>query len=109
MHLKYKFVNETVEIEVSEKWASVIKKLDKEEYNSNQREHRHCKNFLDAAYRNYDKHYLSQPVFASVERRELYANLGRTIGLLLPTTKIGCSEIFLGNSGNRNRAKGWRE
>lgn len=97
MYLKYKFVNETVEIEVSEKWARVVKKLDKEEYNSNQRERRRCKNFLDTCYRNYDKHYLSQPVFASVERRELYANLGRAISLLLPEQqKLVAQRYFWG-------------
>ncbi len=40
MKIKYEFATETVEIEVTEEWAKVIKELDRQEYNSNHRESR---------------------------------------------------------------------
>lgn len=47
MKIRYEFCNEDVEIEVSEEWAAVLAELDRQEYNSNQREtRRHCS--LDA-------------------------------------------------------------
>lgn len=43
MKIKYEFVNETVEIEVSDEWATVIADLDRKEYNINHKEtRRHC-------------------------------------------------------------------
>lgn len=47
MKIKYEFANEAIEIEVEEKWATIILDLDREEYNGNHREtRRHCS--LDA-------------------------------------------------------------
>ncbi len=47
MKIKYEFVNETIEIEVDEAWASVMLDLDRQEYNVNHKEtRRHCS--LDA-------------------------------------------------------------
>ena len=40
MKIKYEFANEAVEIEVEEKWATIVLDLDKEEYNDNHRETR---------------------------------------------------------------------
>ena len=43
MKIKYEFANETVEIEVSEEWGTVLVDLDRLEYNNNQTEtRRHC-------------------------------------------------------------------
>lgn len=43
MKIKYEFANEAVEIEVEEKWATIVLDLDREEYNDNHREtRRHC-------------------------------------------------------------------
>ena len=43
MKIKYEFVNETVEIEVTEEWATVIADLDRQDYNTEHREtRRHC-------------------------------------------------------------------
>ena len=36
----YEFVNETVEIEISEEWEAVLKEIDREEYNIDHRETR---------------------------------------------------------------------
>ena len=40
MKNKYEYVNETVEIEVDEKWAAVLEELDRQEFNNNQTETR---------------------------------------------------------------------
>ena len=40
MKIKYEYVNETVEIEVDEKWAAVLEELDRQEFNNNQTETR---------------------------------------------------------------------
>lgn len=40
MKVKYEYVNETVEIEVDEKWVAVLQELDRQEFNNNQTETR---------------------------------------------------------------------
>ena len=40
MKIKYEYVNETVEIEVDEKWAAVLEELDRQEYNNEHAETR---------------------------------------------------------------------
>ena len=40
MKVKYEYVNETVEIEVDERWAAVLAEMDKEEESINRRETR---------------------------------------------------------------------
>ena len=43
MKIRYEFVNESTEIEVSDEWGSVLLELDRQEYNINQKEtRRHC-------------------------------------------------------------------
>ncbi len=47
MKIKYEFATETVEVEVSDEWATVIADLDRRDYNTNHKEtRRHCS--LDA-------------------------------------------------------------
>lgn len=40
MKIKYEFVNETVEVEVDEKWGKVLMELDRIEYNNDKKETR---------------------------------------------------------------------
>lgn len=40
MKIKYEFVNETVEVEVDEQWATVIAELDRHDYNNDKKETR---------------------------------------------------------------------
>lgn len=40
MKVKYEFVNETVEVEVDEQWATVIAELDRRDYNNDKKETR---------------------------------------------------------------------
>ena len=47
MKIKYNFATETVEIEVTDDWGSILVDLDRQEYNNNHKEtRRHCS--LDA-------------------------------------------------------------
>lgn len=47
MKINYKFADETVEIEVSEEWGSVLVELDRREYNANRRETRRHESYSD--------------------------------------------------------------
>ncbi len=83
MKIKYEFANEAVEIEVDEKWATIVLELDREEYNDNHREtRRHCS--LDAL--NLDDALLpsSADVFQAVADAEIKRKLYRAIETLSP-------------------------
>lgn len=83
MKIKYEFANEAVEIEVDEKWATLVLELDREEYNDNHREtRRHCS--LDAL--NLDDALLPSEVdvFEAVADTETKRNLYRAIEKLNP-------------------------
>ena len=83
MKIKYEFANEAVEIEVEEKWATIILDLDREEYTGNHREtRRHCS--LDAL--NLDDALLPSDVdvFEAVADTEGKRNLYQAINKLSP-------------------------
>ena len=83
MKIKYEFANEAVEIEVEEKWATIVLDLDREEYNGNHREtRRHCS--LDAL--NLDDALLPSDVdvFEAVADTEGKRNLYQAINKLSP-------------------------
>lgn len=83
MKIKYEFANEAVEIEVEEKWATIVLDLDREEYNDNHREtRRHCS--LDAL--NLDDALLPSDVdvFEAVADAEGKRNLYQAINKLSP-------------------------
>lgn len=83
MKIKYEFANEAIEIEVEEKWATIILDLDREEYNGNHREtRRHCS--LDAL--NLDDALLPSDVdvFEDVADTEGKRNLYQAINKLSP-------------------------
>lgn len=71
MKIVYQSVTETIEIEVAEEWAAVVRDLDREEYNSDHREtRRHCS--LDAL--NLDDAYLPSDTDVEAEVAELMEN-----------------------------------
>ncbi len=83
MKIKYEFANEAVEIEVDEKWGTIVLELDREEYNGNHREtRRHCS--LDAL--NLDDALLPSDadVFETVADAEVKRNLYQAIEKLSP-------------------------
>ncbi len=83
MKIKYEFANEAVEIEVDEKWATIVLELDREEYNDDHREtRRHCS--LDAL--NLDEALLPSnvDVFEAVADAEVKRRLYQAIETLSP-------------------------
>ena len=93
MKIKYQFVNETVEIEVDEEWASVVIELDRLEHNSNQTEtRRHCS--LDAL--NLDDAYLpsdtdvEEEVLAGIESAWLHDAIAK----LLPSQQELVKRVY---------------
>lgn len=93
MKIKYEFANESVEIEVEEKWATIVLDLDREEYNDNHREtRRHCS--LDAL--NLDDGLLpsDMDVFEAVADAEGKRNLYQAIEKLSPQQKELIGRIY---------------
>lgn len=93
MKIKYEFANESVEIEVEEKWATIVLDLDREEYNDNHREtRRHCS--LDAL--NLDDGLLpsDMDVFEAVADAEGKRNLHQAIEKLSPQQKELIGRIY---------------
>ncbi len=80
MKIKYEFVNETVEIEVSDEWGSILIDLDRQEYNDNHREtRRHCSLEalnLDDAYLPSDVDVLGE-IVAAYDRKQLYSAIAQ--------------------------------
>ena len=93
MKIKYEFANEAVEIEVEEKWATIVLDLDREEYNDNHREtRRHCS--LDAM--NVDDTLLPSDVdvFEAVADAEGKRNLHQAIEKLSPQQRELIGRIY---------------
>ena len=93
MKIKYEFANESVEIEVEEKWATIVLDLDREEYNDNHREtRRHCS--LDAL--NLDDGLLPSDMdeFEAVADAEGKRNLYQAIEKLSPQQKELIGRIY---------------
>lgn len=93
MKIKYEFANEAIEIEVEEKWATIVLDLDREEYNDNHREtRRHCS--LDAL--NLDDTLLPSDVdvFEAVADAEGKRNLYQAIEKLSPKQRELIWRIF---------------
>lgn len=94
MKIKYEFANETVEVEVSEEWGSIVVDLNRREYNTNHREtRRHCS--LDAY--NLDDNLI--PSDENVEedflRKEQYERLYAALGKLDPRQRYLVEQVYL--------------
>lgn len=80
MKIKYEFADETVEIEVTDEWGSILIDLDRQDYNTEHREtRRHCSLDalnLDDALLPSDEDVLGDLV-ATEERERLYAAIGK--------------------------------
>lgn len=93
MKIKYEFANESVEIEVEEKWATIVLDLDREEYNDNHREtRRHCSLYA----LNLDDGLLpsDMDVFEAVADAEGKRNLYQAIEKLSPQQKELIGRIY---------------
>ncbi len=96
MKIKYEFVNETIEIEVDEAWASVMLDLDRQEYNVNHKEtRRHCS--LDAL--NLDETLIPSDTADIPEILEQRLHIRSTLAKLEPRQRYLLEQIcFLGRS-----------
>lgn len=94
MNIKYEFCNETVNIEVSEEWATVLAELDRQEYNDNHREtRRHCS--LEAL--NLDDAYLpsDMDLEADIEKVLQAEHLRGVIDTLEPQQKELLHRVYV--------------
>lgn len=104
MKIKYEFANETVEIEVSEEWASVLIDLDRQEYNNDHAEtRRHCS--LDAL--NLDDAYLpsKEDTFEEMLRRADAQHLRSVIEKLKPAHRDLIMALFFEGVSNEEYAR----
>ncbi len=81
MKRAYHFVNETVEIEVEEKWDQVLKELDRLEYNNNHRETRRHSSLDDPDGKG-SRIPSEKNLEEEVERREEIVMLKRAVATL---------------------------
>lgn len=69
MKIKYEFATESVEIEVSDEWATILVDLDRQEYNNDQNEtRRHCS--LEAYGINHEELASDEDTLADLIREE---------------------------------------
>lgn len=81
MKRAYHFVNETIEIEIEEKWDQVLKELDRLEYNNNHKETRRHSS-LDAPTGNGSHVPSEDNLEEETERQEEIENLKKAIATL---------------------------
>ncbi len=91
MKIKYEFANETVEVEVEEKWGNIVVDLDRQEYNNNHKNtRRHC---------SFDAFNLDGTLFASpqaVENEfELRERVNAALNSLNPYHKFLITEHYI--------------
>lgn len=80
MKIKYEFATETVEVEVTDEWATVIADLDRRDYNTNHKEtRRHCSldayNLDDALFPSDED--VERDFIRSEENKKLYAAIAQ--------------------------------
>lgn len=80
MKIQYKFVDETVEIEVEEDWGNLVVDLDRQEYNN---DHAETRRHTSLSAMNYEGDYFSfeDPALAKLAE---YADLHKAISNLPP-------------------------
>ena len=94
MQIKYRFVNEAVDVEVDEKWGAILLDLDRREYNNDQTEtRRHASlNAMD-----YEGEVFIDPnadIAAQVDLSEAQEILRRAMDSLLPQQKALLKKVF---------------
>lgn len=94
MKRAYHFVNETVEIEVEEKWDQVLKELDRLEYNNNHRETRRHSSLDDPDGKG-SRIPSEKNLEEEVERREEIVMLKRAVATLGQAQKDLLRRVYL--------------
>jgi len=93
MKVVYKFEKETVEIEVSEKWANIVFDLDRQEYNNDHKEtRRHCsfEVYSCEGHEVADKTNVEEEALQNVD----YKNLYKALEMLEPRQRYLIEEHF---------------
>lgn len=93
MKIKYEFANETVEIEVDEKWADVLCEMDRQEHNNER-----CETRRHSSIQEMDPEGVVIPSDANVEQDVLSAleseALRKAISLLTPRQQYLVMQYF---------------
>lgn len=94
MKFKYQFVNETVNVEVDEKWGDVLLELDRREYNNDQTETRR---HASLSAMDYEGEVFIDPhadISAQLDLSEAQEALRRAMDSLLPQQKALLQKVF---------------
>ena len=94
MKFKYQFANETVDVDVDEKWGAILLDLDRHEYNNDQTESRRHASLNAMEYEGEVFIDPSADVSAQVDLSEAQENLCRAMDSLLPQQKALLKKVF---------------
>lgn len=94
MKIKYEFVTETTEVEVSEEWGSVLIDLDREEYNNNQTEKRRHYSLDRCLYEGLDFTFYDEGLINLLGRNFREDKLYEAISKLKPQQQELIHKIF---------------
>jgi DNA-directed RNA polymerase specialized sigma24 family protein len=98
MQIKYRFVNEAVDVEVDEKWGAILLDLDRREYNNDQTETRRHASLNAMEYEGEAFIDPNANVANAIEKALESKNLQKAIGMLLPQQKELLRQVFCENS-----------
>lgn len=94
MKIEYKFADETVEIEVSDEWGSILIDLDRQEYNNNHKETRRHYHFEACEYEGEDFAAEDPALSALFEDDDILLKLPGAIAELLPRQRRLLQQVF---------------
>lgn len=94
MKVKYEFANETIEIEVTEEWGSVLIELDRQEYNNNHKEKRRHYSLDACTYEGDDFAVVDENLEAIMNEDGMAEKLSAAIDSLLPRQQKLIKQVF---------------
>lgn len=94
MKIEYKFVDETVEIEVPDEWGSILIDLGRQEYNNNHKETRRHYHFEACGYEGGDFTVEDSALTALFEDDDMLLKLPSAIAELLPRQQQLIRQVF---------------
>lgn len=104
MKIKYEFATETVEIEVSEEWATILVDLDRQEYNNDQTEtRRHCS--LEAYGENHEEVASDEDILMDLIRQEGADSVRAAMKKLKNTHRELLQALFFDGISNEEYAR----
>lgn len=104
MKIKYEFATETVEIEVTDDWATVLVDLDRLEYNNEKKEsRRHCS--LEAYGENHEEFYSDTDMFQNLIRKEQADSVCDAMAQLKPSHRDLIHALYFEGVSNEEYAR----